>query len=98
MAFDDPVIWVLIIAVIVLIFGASRIPKLARALGEARSEFQTASKGTSSEMIDMTTKSKQIIFPSEGDPLVVAAQKGRNRHQRQNQGTARFRTFMEIES
>ena len=31
---------VIIVAVVVLIFGASAIPKLAKSLGQAKSEFQ----------------------------------------------------------
>lgn len=36
--------WILIIAVLLLLFGGNQIPKLARALGRARGEFQK-SKG-----------------------------------------------------
>ncbi|MDG6907097.1 MAG: twin-arginine translocase TatA/TatE family subunit [Nitrososphaerota archaeon] len=44
MAFDDPVVWVLIIAVVIFLFGANKIPQLARSLGQARREFDIASK------------------------------------------------------
>jgi sec-independent protein translocase protein TatA len=36
--------WLLIIAVVLLLFGASAIPKLARSLGRAQGEFQKARK------------------------------------------------------
>lgn len=42
MAWDDPVVWVLIIAVLVFIFGSSKIPQFAKSLGQARREFQRA--------------------------------------------------------
>ncbi len=45
MALDDPVVWILIIAVIVFLFGSSKIPGFARALGQARREFDNAWKG-----------------------------------------------------
>jgi sec-independent protein translocase protein TatA len=32
--------WVLIVGVIVLVFGASKLPKLARSLGQAQNEFK----------------------------------------------------------
>jgi sec-independent protein translocase protein TatA len=43
MALDDPIVIILILAVAVLLFGANRIPKLARSIGQARKEFQNAS-------------------------------------------------------
>lgn len=52
MAFDDPVVWVLILVVVVVLFGASRIPKFARALGEAKAEF---SKGSQSGGLQSST-------------------------------------------
>ena len=42
MAFDDPLVWVLIIAVVVFLFGANKIPGLARAFGQAKKEFDEA--------------------------------------------------------
>ena len=44
MAFDDPIVWVLIIAVVVFLFGANKIPQLAKAIGQAKREFDQASK------------------------------------------------------
>jgi sec-independent protein translocase protein TatA len=45
MAWDDPVVWVLIVAVVVFLFGSSKIPSIARALGDARREFDNSLKG-----------------------------------------------------
>ena len=36
MAFDDPIVWILILVVVVVLFGASRIPKFARAFGRSK--------------------------------------------------------------
>ena len=44
MAFDDPIVWILIIAVVVFLFGANKIPQFAKAIGQARREFDSASK------------------------------------------------------
>ena len=45
MAFDDPVVWVLIVAVIVFLFGSNKIPELARTIGQAKRELDVAMKG-----------------------------------------------------
>ena len=77
MGFDDPVVIILILAVVVLIFGASRIPQLARSLGQARREFEKGSKGepavsTSSQPVAVAASASPA---SPDDPLVVAAQR-----------------------
>lgn len=65
MAWDDPVVWALIVGVIVFLFGASKIPSFAKALGQARREFSDATRGfsTNNTTADST------------DPLVQAAQR-----------------------
>ena len=45
MAWDDPVVWILIVGLGILLFGSNKIPELARALGKARREFDSASRG-----------------------------------------------------
>ena len=45
MGFDDPVVIVLILAAVVFLFGAGRIPAFAKSLGTARREFDKAMKG-----------------------------------------------------
>ena len=42
---DAPIIAV-IVGLAVLLFGADKIPKLARSMGEAKKEFESASRGT----------------------------------------------------
>jgi sec-independent protein translocase protein TatA len=73
LGFDDPVVIVLILAVVVLLFGASRIPQLARSLGQARREFEKGSKGESSEGSPVAVSANAA--PAPDDPLVVAAQR-----------------------
>ena len=46
---------IVIVAVIVLIFGASAIPKLAKSLGQAKSEFEKGIKDSK-----QSEKSKKI--------------------------------------
>jgi sec-independent protein translocase protein TatA len=45
MALDDPVVWVLIVALIVFLFGSNKIPQLARTIGQAKRELDNAMKG-----------------------------------------------------
>jgi len=88
MAFDDPLVWILIIAVVVFLFGANKIPGLAKAFGQAKKEFDTASKSTTNNTTQqaqypqtpppmatqqMTTPQTAMLAPD--DPLVVAAQR-----------------------
>jgi sec-independent protein translocase protein TatA len=42
MAWDDPLVWILIAAVVIFLFGSAKIPQFARALGTARKEFDQA--------------------------------------------------------
>ncbi len=76
--FDDPIVWILILAVIVFLFGASKIPGLARAFGQARKEYDKASKGDSTGTD--TQSSPSVVSSGSGtlspdDPLLVAAQR-----------------------
>ncbi len=83
MGFDDPVVWILIVAVVVFLFGASRIPQFARSLGSARREFEQAWRGgggapttmnmqqTPVQTNPMPTQSTNT--PVSDDPVIVAA-------------------------
>lgn len=76
MGFDDPVVIILILAVVVLLFGASRIPQLARSLGQARREFDKGAKGEPSESSgQVPITATATSSPAADDPLVVAAQR-----------------------
>jgi sec-independent protein translocase protein TatA len=56
------------VLVVILIWGPSKIPELARAVGRARKEFDDASKG----IVQPTTTSSTVIA---SDPLVDTARK-----------------------
>lgn len=49
---------ILIILVILLLFGANKIPELARALGKAKKEFQKAKDEVESEKEEIMTDEK----------------------------------------
>ena len=82
MALDDPIVWLLIVAAVVLLFGASRIPKFARSLGEARREFNKGSNPDAPEVNSRSTVAATMPPPAQStsetlspdDPLYTAAQ------------------------
>lgn len=47
--FDGPVIWV-VLFVVLLLFGGSKLPELARGLGKAKKEFKKASEEVEDEV------------------------------------------------
>jgi len=81
MALDDPIVWILIVAVVLILFGASRIPKFARALGEARKEFTAGTQGGTQPAQAVppppapvqASSGSQMLTPD--DPLYAAAEK-----------------------
>ena len=55
--FNGPEIWIIVLLVVVL-FGGSRLPKIARNLGKAQSELkQGLAEGLSDSQKDQTPKS-----------------------------------------
>ncbi len=50
--------WLLIIVVVVLLFGAKRIPELARSLGKASHEFKKAKE-------DLSRESEELVKAAE---------------------------------
>ena len=50
--------WLLIIVVVVLLFGAKRIPELARSLGKASHEFKKAKE-------DLSRESQELVKAAE---------------------------------
>ena len=83
MAFDDPIVWILIVAVVVFLFGASKIPSLARSIGEARREFDKGVKGEPPGTTQQQTLAQpatqspasQMSSSTTDDPLIQAAHK-----------------------
>ena len=89
MAWDDPVVWILLVGAVILLFGSNKIPELARSLGAARKEFDSAKKGLvsaiNSEMNNVqgeNTFSADANHPEvartsvpnpDDDPLLIAA-------------------------
>lgn len=64
--------WIIVIAVLVLVFGASQLPKLARSLGQAKSEFEKGQKEattetTSADKADDTGKAAEKTSDNNAD-------------------------------
>jgi len=58
--------WLLIIVIIaLLIWGPSQIPKLARALGQARKEFEKAQKGEDEEEDELYKIARELGIDTE---------------------------------
>jgi sec-independent protein translocase protein TatA len=71
MAWDDPLVWVLIVAIVIFLFGSSRIPALAKGLGRAKYEFDMARKGIFSDGGEKT----EVAAVDNNEPLLEAARK-----------------------
>lgn len=88
MAFDDPIVWVLILGVVIFLFGSSKIPQFARSLGQARKEFDSGWKGIANEITKPPTEvAAANVVPAAAqsttsatehvptkDPLIVACE------------------------
>ena len=48
----------ILVVVIVVVFGASRLPKIARSVGQAKGEFEKGLKENASQNKDATTETK----------------------------------------
>ena len=60
---------IVILVIVMLLFGASRLPKLARSLGEASKEFKDGVKAGASELKDTKdTKDTVTDKPADGKP------------------------------
>lgn len=71
--------WIIIIAIVVLFFGAAKIPQLARSLGRAKGEFEkgaregkmeSSSNGAAKDDDERILKAaRELGIPTEGRPI-----------------------------
>jgi sec-independent protein translocase protein TatA len=66
----------LILAIVVIFFGAAKIPELARSLGRAKGEFEKGARESREEMARAESEDERILraakelgIPTEGRPL-----------------------------
>ena len=57
----------LIVAVVVLLFGASKLPKLARSMGSATGEFKKGRQEVEEELDEMQDKGSEEEVAAEPD-------------------------------
>ena len=71
MAFGDPLQWIVIgiIVVVIFLWGPQKIPELARALGRARREFDEGSKELTGAMTSISTP--QQSPPKSADQVLI---------------------------
>ncbi len=53
--------WIIILVIILLLLGPSKIPGLARALGKSVSEFRSGSRGNDKDGSDSTDENKPEV-------------------------------------
>ncbi|HEX9122463.1 MAG TPA: twin-arginine translocase TatA/TatE family subunit [Actinomycetota bacterium] len=58
--------WIVVIAVIVLLFGAKKLPELARSLGRSSSEFKKGMQEGTSEL-EQTPEPSKASEPSKAE-------------------------------
>jgi len=71
---NDPMVWLLIVVLVVFLFGASKIPQLARAFGEAKREFEKAASGATTTAPPQQ-QATSTAAPTQEDPLIIAAKR-----------------------
>ena len=65
----------LIVVVVLLLFGAKRIPELARAFGRASSEYKKAKEAIANEGKDLVAEAEKAAASSSAAPEAPAAKK-----------------------
>ena len=64
----------IILAIILLFFGATHIPQLGRSLGESMREFREASSADSDKDLDETKERRQISSQTEEESATTREQ------------------------
>ena len=61
-------VWVIVVIGVVLLFGATKLPQIARNLGKAQGEFKKGLKEGVVPDADEPTQSAQTVKPAEPTP------------------------------
>jgi sec-independent protein translocase protein TatA len=77
---ENPMIWILIVGVIFLLFGGSRLPQLAKALGQSKRSFKEGledSEGKGQEQqkrkVEALVESKPLLESVDDEALFAEA-------------------------
>lgn len=60
--------WILILLVLLLLFGGTKLPALARGLGQSMKEFKKASKEDDAPVVVVTPAKEELKKPDVGTP------------------------------
>lgn len=63
----------IILAIVLLIFGGTKLPKLARSLGEAKKEFESSSIEAKKELESSSTEANATKVAETGETVVERA-------------------------
>jgi len=63
---------IIVLVVVLVLFGGSKLPKLARSLGEAQSEFKKGTDGDTAEPVVVVDREDAAAASVNGRPVVVA--------------------------
>lgn len=67
----SPTHWLIVLAVVVLLFGAKRLPELARGVGRSARILKSETSG----LVDSETKPEQAAAEPKADQAVISADK-----------------------
>lgn len=75
-AFDKPLVWVIILVIVIILFGASRLPEIGKGLGRSIREFKEETKNGMEEKkpVDAVVgESKPVTAASNGANVTTEA-------------------------
>ena len=75
---ENPMIWILIVGVIFLLFGGSRLPQLAKALGQSKRSFkegldESEDKGQQEKPVKVIAENKASLESIDDEALFAEA-------------------------
>lgn len=78
--FDSPIQWVVVLAAFALLFGANKLPELAKSLGQARKEFKKGMLEAEQEeqaevKTEATPKSAESLSQLNDDEILAEIQR-----------------------
>jgi|SRR4051794_10985669 len=69
-AFDKPLTWIIILVIVLLIFGAGKLPDIGRSLGKSIKEFKDETQnGLDGDKVSNTANTSNLATPVSSAPL-----------------------------
>lgn len=83
--FDSPIQWVVVLAAFALLFGANKLPELAKSLGQARKEFKKGMLEAEQEervevKTEMKPKTSDSLSQLNDDEILAEIQRRQAKH------------------